>query len=60
MPEFDAELERLYREGRIASRARIVKGRENAAGALTLVLSGENKGKLTIEISPSPATAGGG
>lgn len=60
VPEFDAELERLYREGRIGSRAHIIKGLENAAEALQLVLSGENKGKLMIEVSPPPATAGDG
>jgi len=58
VPEFDALLERLYREGKIGSRAHIVKGLEKAAETLPLVLSGENKGKLMIEVSPPPTKLG--
>lgn len=52
--EFEAYLLDLYRRGRIKARAHIIKGIENAPRALNLLLSGQNQGKLIVEVSPPP------
>jgi NADPH-dependent curcumin reductase len=55
--EFEAYLLALYRSGRIKAPSHIVTGLENAPRALDLLFSGQNRGKLIIEVSPAPAGA---
>jgi NADPH-dependent curcumin reductase len=54
--EFEAYLLALYRQGKIKASAHIIKGLENAPHALNLLWSGQNHGKLIIEVSPAPAS----
>jgi NADPH-dependent curcumin reductase CurA len=54
MQEFDDELTRIYRAGALICRTHIVEGLENAAEALNLLLSGQNEGKLMVQVSPAP------
>jgi NADPH-dependent curcumin reductase CurA len=54
MPEYEATLTRLYREGKLKARAHIIKGLEHAPEGLDLILSGKNEGKLMVEVSPVP------
>jgi hypothetical protein len=53
--EFEAYLLDLYAQGKIKAPAHIVRGIENAPQALDLLFSGQNRGKLIIEVSPPPA-----
>jgi NADPH-dependent curcumin reductase len=53
--EFEAYLLDLYHRGKINARAHIIKGIENAPRALELLFSGQNRGKLMIEVSPACA-----
>jgi len=53
--EFEAYLLDLYRQGRINVRSHIIKALENAPRALELLFSGQNRGKLIIEVSPAEA-----
>jgi NADPH-dependent curcumin reductase CurA len=55
--EFEAYLLALYRSGKIKAPAHIIKGLENAPAALALLFSGQNRGKLIIEVSTAPAEA---
>jgi NADPH-dependent curcumin reductase len=50
--EFEAYLLDLYHRDRIKVRSHIIKGLENAPRALELLFSGQNRGKLMIEVSP--------
>jgi NADPH-dependent curcumin reductase len=50
--EFNAYLLDLYHQGMIKAPAHVIKGIENAPRALNLLWSGENHGKLIIEVSP--------
>jgi NADPH-dependent curcumin reductase len=53
--EFEAYLLDLYHQGRIKARSHVIKGLESAPQALDLLFSGQNRGKLIIEVSPAPA-----
>jgi NADPH-dependent curcumin reductase len=55
--EFEAYLLDLYHRGKIKTRAHIIKGIENAPRALELLFSGQNQGKLIIEVCPASAEA---
>jgi NADPH-dependent curcumin reductase CurA len=55
--EFEAYLLALYHRGKIKAHSHIIKGLENAPRALDLLFSGQNRGKLIIEVSPAPAGA---
>jgi hypothetical protein len=52
--EYDDLLLRLYRSGKLNARAHIVKGLEQAPAALHLIFSGQNTGKLIVEVSTPP------
>lgn len=52
LPEYWAELTRLFHEGKITSRPQIIPGIEKAPEALQLLFDGANTGKLIIEVSP--------
>lgn len=57
LPEYDAELTRLFAEGKIASRPQFITGLENAPEAIQLLFNGTNTGKLIIEVSPPPSNS---
>ena len=54
MSEYDDLLVRLYRSGKLNARAHTVKGLEEAPAALHLIFSGQNAGKLIVEVSSPP------
>jgi NADPH-dependent curcumin reductase CurA len=49
--EFDGILQRLYVQGKLRHQAHIVEGFERAPEALSLVFSGENRGKVMVQVA---------
>jgi NADPH-dependent curcumin reductase len=54
-PEFVAEMGPWVAQGKIKYDATVVKGIENAVGALDLLFTGGNTGKLLVQLSEEPA-----
>jgi len=54
LPEFQAEMASWLAEGRIKYDVHVVDGIENALGALDLLFTGGNTGKLLVKVSDEP------
>lgn len=50
LPEYMAELKRLFDAGKVRSRVHLLQGLEQAPEAIELLFQGKNKGKLIIEV----------
>jgi NADPH-dependent curcumin reductase CurA len=50
LPEYLAELKRLFDLGKVKSRAHVIHGLEYAPAAIDLLFQGKNTGKLLIEV----------
>ena len=53
-PEGIAQMGQWLAEGKIKYKVDVVDGLENAAGAVGKLFTGENKGKLLVQVSPDP------
>jgi len=49
--EYDAILRNMFLQGKVRSRAHLIDGLERAPGALSLLLSGGNDGKLMVKVA---------
>jgi NADPH-dependent curcumin reductase len=53
-PEFEREMSRWVREGKVKYREDVVEGLENAVDAFRRLFKGENFGKLLVRVTPEP------
>jgi NADPH-dependent curcumin reductase len=51
-PEFEREMSRWVREGRVKYREDVVEGLENAVAAFKRLFTGQNFGKLLVRVAP--------
>lgn len=54
-PEFERDMSRWVREGRVKYREDVVEGLENAVAAFRRLFTGQNFGKLLVRVAPEPA-----
>jgi NADPH-dependent curcumin reductase CurA len=53
--EFESDMSRWVREGRVKYREDIVEGLDNAMAAFKRLFTGQNFGKLLVRVAPEPA-----